>query len=156
MCPSPRICDRAPRARSATVLAAATALAVALILLLAPQARAQVYFTAFFELGGTGIERAGFDGGQLQSLAFQPIGFADGIALDVPAGKMYWTETSAGAIWRANLNGSEAQTILIDSGREPLGIALDAAHEQMYWTDSEGVKRAKLDGTGVELLTKAE
>ena len=149
---------RAPRARSATVLAAATALAAALFLLLAlaPEARAQVYFTAFFEQGGTGIERAGFDGSQLQSLAFQPIGFADGIALDVAAGKMYWTETSAGTIWRANLNGSEAQTILIDAGREPLGIALDVPHEQMYWTDSEGVKRAKLDGTGVELLTKEE
>ena len=44
--------------------------------------------------------------------------------------------------------------VLIDAGREPLGIALDLAHEQMYWTDSQGIKRAKLDGTGTELLTK--
>ena len=156
MRPPPRIRAPTPRACTSRVLAAASSLLAAVILplALAPAAAAQAYFTAFFAEGGTGIERAGFDGGHLQSLAFQPIGFADGIALDVAAGKMYWTETSAGAIWRANLNGSEAQIIVIEAGREPLGIALDLAHKQMYWTDTEGVKRAKLDGTGTELLAK--
>jgi Low-density lipoprotein receptor repeat class B len=156
MCPSPRIRVRVRRARSATVLAATSSLVALMIplLALAPSASAQVYYTAFLAEGGTGIERAAFDGTGSQSLEVQPTGFADAIALDVAAGKMYWTETSAGAIWRANLDGTEPQTILIDSGREPLGVALDLAHEQMYWTDSEGVKRAKLDGTSVELLTK--
>ncbi len=153
---SPRICTRARRARPPSVLTGLGSLAVSLtaLLALASGARAQVYLTTFYAEGGTGIERAAFDGSARESLEFQPIGFADGLALDVAAGKVYWTETSAGTIWRANLNGSEAQTILIDSGREPLGIALDLAHAQLYFTDAEGVKRAELDGTGAELLTK--
>jgi low density lipoprotein receptor-related protein 5/6 len=156
MCPFPRIRTRLRGTRPAGGSGGLGSLAASLgaLLALAAPARAQVYFTTFFAEGGTGVERAGLDGSGLQSLQFEPIGFADGIALDVAAGKMYWTETSAGAIWRANLNGSEAQTILIDSGREPLGIALDLAHEQLYFTDVEGVKRAHMDGAGVELLTK--
>jgi hypothetical protein len=156
MCPFPRIRTRLRGTRPAGGSGGLGSLAASLgaLLALAAPARAQVYFTTFFAEGGTGVERAGLDGSGLQSLQFEPIGFADGIALDVAAGKMYWTETSAGAIWRANLNGSEAQTVLIDSGREPLGIALDLAHEQLYFTDLEGVKRARLDGTGVELITK--
>jgi Low-density lipoprotein receptor repeat class B len=149
MRPSPWICGRACSVRLLALLAAPSTL-----LALAPAARAQVYFTAFPAEGGTSIERAAFDGSGLQTLQFQPIGFADGLALDMRDGKMYWTETSAGAIWRSNLNGTEAQTVLIDAGREPLGIALDLANEQMYWTDREGVKRAGIDGTGAELLTK--
>src|SRR5947209_275790 len=153
---SPRIRAPARRACTPRALATASSLAATLILTLAlaPAAAAKVYFTALFGEGGSGIERAGFDGSGLEALEFQPTGFADGLALDVAAGKMYWTESAAGVIWRANLNGSEAQMVLIDAGREPLGIALDLAHEQMYWTDSQGIKRAKLDGTGTELLTK--
>ncbi|HEX4563248.1 MAG TPA: hypothetical protein VH115_02235, partial [Solirubrobacteraceae bacterium] len=156
MRPSPRIFAGARRAPLHPLLAGSASLvaSLGLLLALAPAARAKVYFTAFPAEGGTGIERAGLDGSHRESLEFQPIGFADAIALDLKGGKMYWTETSAGAIWRANLNGSEAQPVLIDSGREPLGIALDLAHDRMYWTDSEGVERAKLDGTGTELLTK--
>jgi hypothetical protein len=158
MRPSPRIFAGARRAPLHPLLAGSASLvaSLGLLLALAPAAQAKVYFTAFLAEGGTGIERAGLDGSHRESLEFQPIGFADAIALDLTAGKMYWTETSAGAIWRANLNGSEAQPVLIDSGREPLGIALDVAHERMYWTDSEGVERAKLDGTGAELLTKEQ
>src|ERR1700757_730598 len=92
------------------------------LLALAPSARAQVYFSAFFEEGGTGIERAAFDGSERQTVQFQPIGFADGVALDVPDGKLYWTDTSAGTIWRSNLNGGEAEVVMIDGGRETLGI----------------------------------
>jgi Low-density lipoprotein receptor repeat class B len=140
------------RARRARKFALAATLGW--LLALAPAASAQVYFTAFFAEGGTGIERAQFDGSELQELQFQPIGFADAIALDVAHGAMYWTDTSAGTISRSNLNGSEAQVLIIDGGREPIGIALDLPHEKVYWTDSEGVKRASLDGTVPELLTK--
>ena len=158
MRPFPWIHAGAPRPLLPSPLAALGSLLIslALTLELAPPAGAKVYFTAFMAEGGTGIERANLDGGSREGIEFEPIGFADAIALDVAAGKMYWTETSAGAIWRANLNGSEAEPVLIDSGREPLGIALDLPQERIYWTDSEGVKRAKLDGTGTELLTKEE
>jgi Low-density lipoprotein receptor repeat class B len=117
-------------------------------------AEAKVYFSAFLGGGGTGIERAGFDGGGLETLQFQPVGFADGIALDSAAGRMYWTDTNASVIWSANMNGAEAQIVLDDFGAEPLGIALDTAAHKMYWTDTAGIKRANLTGTEVELVSK--
>ncbi|HWX75136.1 MAG TPA: hypothetical protein VNZ05_07515 [Solirubrobacteraceae bacterium] len=139
------------RRRNATVAALTWALAIALS---APAAHAKVYFSAFLAVGGSGVERAAFDGAGLEALASQPAGFADGIALDVPDGRMYWTDTNASVIWSSNLNGSAAQIVLDDFGAEPLGIALDLAAGRMYFTDSDGVKRASLDGSGVELLTK--
>jgi low-density lipoprotein receptor class B len=124
-------------------------------LLLAPApAVGEVYFSALFAQGGSGLERAGFDGTQLEAVQFQPSGFADGIALDPLHGKVYWTDTNASVIWSANMNGSGAQIVLDDFGAEPLGIALDVAGGKMYWTDSAGVKRAALNGSGAELLNK--
>jgi DNA-binding beta-propeller fold protein YncE len=117
-------------------------------------AQAKVYFTAFLAGGGTGIERGGFEGGGLETLQSEPTGFADDLALDIPDGKMYWTDTNASVIWSSNLNGTDAQIVLDDFGAEPLGIALDVAGGKMYWTDSAGVKRASLDGSGEELLSR--
>jgi len=117
-------------------------------------AQAKVYFSAFLAQGGTGIERAGFDGSGLETLQFEPAGFEDDLALDTLDGKMYWTDTDASVISSANLNGTDAQIVLDDFAGEPLGIALDVASGKMYWTDREGVKRANLDGTEQELLTK--
>src|SRR5689334_5613082 len=47
----------------------------------------RVYFTADLGGGGTGVERAGLDGGGLELLQLQPTGFEDGLALDVPDGR---------------------------------------------------------------------
>jgi hypothetical protein len=117
-------------------------------------AQARVYFTAFLAGGGTGIERAGLEGDGLETLQSQPTGFEDDLALDVAGGKMYWTDSDASVIWSSNLNGTDAQIVLDDFGAQPLGIALDIAGGKMYWTDSEGVKRASLEGTEEELLSK--
>ena len=84
----------------------------------------------------------------------QPSGFADGLALDVPDGKMYWTDTDASVIWSSELDGEGAQVVLDDFGAEPLGIALDLPAGKMYWTDSTGIKRANLDGSQSEVLLK--
>ena len=141
------------RARAALALLPAFLTALAL----APAAaQAKVYFTAFLGEGGTGIDRAAFDGSALETLQFQPIGFEDGLALDVAAGRMYWTDTDASTLWSSNLNGSEAHLLLIDPSSEPLGIALDLAAGKLYWTDREGIKRASLEGAEAELLVKGQ
>lgn len=130
-------------------------LVLLLAMALAPlRAQGKVYFSAFLAQGGTGIDRSAFDGSGLETLQFEPTGFADDLALDTLDGKMYWTDTNASVIWSANLNGSGAQIVLDDFGQQPLGIALDVASGKMYWTDAEGVKRAALDGTKPELLAK--
>ena len=88
----------------------------------------------------------------------------DGIALDIAGGKMYWT---AGKIQRANLDGSGVEDLVpwtSDLGLRRC-IALDTAGGKMYWTESRGylsdsggsaIKRANLDGSGVEELVYVE
>ncbi len=135
-------------------LAASVAALVCALALGVQSASAKVYFSSFPAEGGTGIERAGFEGGSLETLTLQPVGFDEGLALNVAEGKMYWTDSIASVIYRANLNGSEAQVIYDDLGWEPLGIALDPARGEIYWNDRQGIKRASVDGTHEELLVE--
>ncbi len=144
---------RAPRRGR---IAAAFVLGLLGAISLAPaNAQARLYFTAFLAEGRTGVERAGLAGTGLETVQLEPAGFEDDIALDVPEGTMYWTDTYASVIEKSDLDGSDVQILLDDFGAEPLGIALDVPDGKMYWTDSHGVRRANLDGSDVELLSRA-
>ncbi len=82
-------------------------------------------------------------------------GTAHDVALDVAAGKAYWTNIVQRRIERANLDGSAVEEV-IDGVDSPTGIAVDVVAQQVYWTDSDGddgvVRRANFDGTNSELL----
>lgn len=97
------------------------------------------------------VQRADLDGTNTEDLF--ATGGPRGIALDVPAGKMYWTGRDA--VRRANLDGSDQQLLLGDSQvAAPVGIALDPVGGKMYWTDgtSDNISRADLDGQNPEEL----
>ena len=110
--------------------------------------RGKVYWT---ELGR--IRRANLDGSGAEVLVEQGLVEPGSIALDLAAGKMYWTDNGDGAqkIQRANLDGTGAKTLLTsdDGLQDPVGIALDAAAGKMYWMDRSRkvIQRANLDGT---------
>ena len=102
-----------------------------------------------------------FDGGDwkqlLSGLTSEPVG----LALDIPAGKMYWSEIghtpNAAKISRANLDGSNPETLVTGInasllGPKTLSIALDHAGGKLYWTSQNGIFRSNLDGSGAELL----
>src|SRR5689334_8006486 len=86
----------------------------------------------------------------------------DGIAVDVEAGHIYWTNMAVhnlkhGTIERADLDGSNRKVII------PLGVTftpkqlhLERASGKLYWCDREGMRvmRANLDGSNVETLVK--
>ena len=77
--------------------------------------------------------------------------------MDVPGGKMYWTDIGSSKIQRANLDGSEVENLVTTPAVfTPIGIALDVAVGHMYWTESTladfMILRADLDGTNIELL----
>ena len=109
------------------------------------------------------ICRSNIDGSGLQELVALPAGTkaAAGLALDVPVGKMYWTEESAGSIRRADLDGQNVQTVL--SGlSHPWGIALDVTNGFLYWTQPNnegnndvGIFRAGLDGSSPQEVLDA-
>jgi hypothetical protein len=79
--------------------------------------------------------------------------FPYGLALNISANKMYWTNGNGGEIIRSNLDGSDPQTVL--SGLNgPTSLALDLTNDKMYWTSQFGgtLSDADLDGTDEKVL----
>ena len=70
-----------------------------------PQANAQekIYWA---ETAPAAVRRANQDGSNVELLVDADLGMPDGIALDVEAGRVYWTDRGTNKIQRANLDGT--------------------------------------------------
>ena len=86
--------------------------------------------------------------------------FPDGVAVDVAAGHIYWTnmgvpKVNDGSIERADLDGRNRLTIVPQGGTfTPKQIQLEKKSRKLYWSDREGMRvmRANLDGSSIETL----
>jgi sugar lactone lactonase YvrE len=88
----------------------------------------------------------------------------DGIAVDVKAEHIYWTNMGSnpsandGSIERADLDGKNRR-VIVPRGRTftPKQIQLDKKNGKLYWCDREGMRvmRSNLDGSLVETLVEA-
>ena len=86
----------------------------------------------------------------------------DGVAVDVQAGHIYWTNmgipsANDGSIERVDLDGSNRTTILPSGGTyTPKQLHFDAVDRKLYWSDREGMRvmRSDLDGSNVETLVQ--
>ena len=86
----------------------------------------------------------------------------DGIAVDMDAGRIYWTEMGVlhlndGTIVCADLDGQRRKTIVPQGiTYTPKQLCLDRKNRKMYWCDREGMRvmRADLDGSNVETLVE--
>ena len=101
---------------------------------------------------GTGkIQRAHFDGTNIQDLVTTGLPHPKDIELDIASGKMYWVDAGTRKVQRANLDGSNVEDLVNTQGR-PFGIAVDVTMHKMYWStwNPGKIRRSNLDGTNVE------
>jgi len=86
--------------------------------------------------------------------------YPDGIAVDVAAGHIYWTNMGVpklndGSIERADLDGRNRTTIVPQGGTfTPKQLQLEEKSQKLYWCDREGMRvmRANLDGSSIETI----
>ena len=112
------------------------------------------------DLSGGRILSMNTDGSDEQTILTGCHRFVDGIAVDVQAGHIYWTNMGVpsqndGSIERADVDGKNRRFIVPEGGTHtPKQLHLDKAGGKLYWSDREGMRvmRCNLDGSKVETL----
>jgi len=127
----------------------------------APAGKSTVGRLFVLELSGGRIHSMSPDGAS-RKVIVSDCHLPDGIAVDVAAGHIYWTNMGVpnlndGSIERADLDGGN-RTVIVPQGvtYTPKQIHLEKQSGKFYWSDREGMRvmRANLDGTNVETLVK--
>ena len=115
----------------------------------------------FLDISGGRIVSAKPDGTESRTI-ITGCRMPDGIAIDIGARHIYWTEMGRlkkndGSIERADFNGQN-RTIIVPRGETftPKQIQLDLMNRKIYWCDREGMRvmRANMDGSRIETLVE--
>src|ERR1700726_409083 len=112
----------------------------------------------FLDLGAGRVLSANPDGSDLQTLVSEGRKLPDGLAVDIAAGHLYWTnmgnpKANDGSILRSDFDGRHMTAIVPSGGTfTPKQLQLDQMNGKLYWSDREGMRvmRANIDGTKVE------
>jgi hypothetical protein len=113
------------------------------------------------ELSGDRIHSMNLDGSDRKTIVTD-CRLPDGIAVDVQAGHVYWTNMGVpnlndGSIERADVNG-ENRKVIVPHGitHTPKQLHLDKKNGKLYWGDREGMRvmRCNIDGSQVETLVE--
>jgi len=113
----------------------------------------RMYWT---DIGTNKVMRARRDGTEREILATTvSLGDAERIALDMKAGKAYWTEGDGvipnqyARLAGMSVDGGAVETVvstyLVQPATFPMGLALDTEHEYLYWSDIYARKIQRID-----------
>jgi DNA-binding beta-propeller fold protein YncE len=114
----------------------------------------------FLDLGAGRVLSANPDGSDLKTLVSEGRKLPDGLAVDVAAGHLYWTnmgnpKANDGTIFRSDFDGGNMTTIIAPGDTfTPKQLQIDKPSGKLYWCDREGMRvmRANLDGSKIETL----
>src|SRR3954470_7001454 len=114
----------------------------------------------FLDVASGQVRSANPDGSDLRTIVEEGRKLPDGLAVDVAAGHLYWTnmgnlKKNDGSIFRSDLDGKNITTIIPAGGTfTPKQIQIETKTGKLYWCDREGMRvmRANLDGSNVETL----
>src|SRR5258706_4419843 len=114
----------------------------------------------FLDVASGQVRSANPDGSDLKTIVDEGRKLPDGLAVDVAAGHLYWTnmgnlKQDDGSIFRSDLAGKNITTIIPAGGTfTPKQIQIAKKTAKLYWCDREGMRvmRANLDGSDVETL----
>src|SRR6266705_4851916 len=124
-----------------------------------PGRKAAVGRLFVLELSGDRIHSMSPDGSD-RKVIVTDCHWPDGVAVDVEAGHIYWTNMGVasrndGSIERADLDGQNRRTIVPEGQTfTPKQLHLDKRNRKLYWCDREGMRvmRSNLDGSKLETL----
>lgn len=113
----------------------------------------------FLDLAGR-VLSANPDGSGLTTLLDEGRKLPDGLAVDIAAGHLYWTNMGSpkvndGAILRSDLNGANVTPIVPPGATfTPKQLQIEKAAGKLYWCDREGMRvmRSNLNGSDIETL----
>src|SRR4051812_33796425 len=114
----------------------------------------------FLDVASGQVRSANPDGSDLKTIVEEGRKLPDGLAVDVAAGHLFWTnmgnlKQNDGSIFRSDLDGKNITTIIPAGGTfTPKQIQIETETSKLYWCDREGMRvmRANLDGSDVETL----
>ena len=117
----------------------------------------------FLDLAGGRVLCANPDGSDLKTIVVEGRKFPDGLAIDIDAGHIYWTnmgnpKANDGSILRSDLDGWNMTTIVPPGGTfTPKQLQIEKTTGKLFWCDREGMRvvRANLDGSNLETLVDA-
>ncbi len=114
----------------------------------------------FLDISDGRVLSANPDGSDLKTILEEGRKLPDGLAVDIAAGHLYWTnmgnlKANDGSILRSDLDGRNLITIVPPGGTfTPKQLQIEKSTGRLYWSDREGMRvmRASLDGENIETL----
>jgi hypothetical protein len=114
----------------------------------------KIYYGGPTSRGEGGILRVGLDGSGVEDVVF--VQDADGIALDIPHGRIFQLDRCDSFIFLHHLDQGSTDT-LVEAAE---AMAIDLAREELYWFGvlggRVGIHRLRLDGTAVATVLPVE